>query len=874
MSKKLALKNLMAIACLIVIGGCSDDASDLEQPRCFCPEGQVCDLNGVCGNAGDLCGGEFCENGSECIDGKCVDSCVKDGSPVVCDPGFICIEGSCQEVASLVIEHPETPVTSEDGTSVEYKVYLSSKPSSDVKVLLSIENADSTRDPEATTTPTYLIFTPDDWDVPQTITVTGNDDGNQKTGSHTYYLVFSDFESEDSIFNGVSTPKIELTNLDNDQSAIMGSKNSVVTDESGASDTIDISLTSEPKADVTISVAISNPNEASTEIKEFTISKDDWNKPVTVVVTGVADYVIDEDQPYDVVFTSKSNDPNFNDSVLTVNGINKNIDTAGFSYVFKSSPEVHESASSKTDIEITLTSKPSSPVTIQSIVMDDTELALEGGEITIQPEDWNKPHTITVTGVSDNIIDGDQTTNVKLTAVSEDENFNGYSDDGIAIKTIDDDYDTSRLNVSSSDMILSENGGKSSFVIQLTSKPQAPVVIHLSSTDFGELRVDGPTTITIQPEDWDKPITVDIAAVDDQIVDGTQTVKIHIETSSDDKNFDGINTSTDEFSVTDDETASIVLVASSDELKPGSYSTTITAQLSYEPTDDVVVTLVTSDDDMAHLSTTTLVFTPENWNVGQVVTVSTEDISSAVATITPEQIYGTGASNCDAYNGIQSNVLDFNVYSYTVREYEDNSSVNDAECLVAYDTLLPGQYKLQVWGASGGDQVGLDQTKGSHAGLGGYAEGVLTLTEKTDISIHVGGQGSLGSTLYGENAVGGGCNGGAGGTVSKTTGAWGFGGGGGTDIRIGGDTYYHRVIVAGGGGGADDGDESTAGTLGDENDGSGGFGGGLVGGYGFSDGVALYTPGTQTNGHSFGEGEPAGFVSYSNDTGGGGEVGS
>ena len=115
--------------------------------------------------------------------------------------------------------------------------------------------------------------------------------------------------------------------------------------------------------------------------------------------------------------------------------------------------------------------------------------------------------------------------------------------------------------------------------------------------------------------------------------------------------------------------------------------------------------------------------------------------------------------------------------------------------------LTAGQYKLQCWGAQGGSN-GTNSTYGITAqvgGKGGYSEGIITLSQKTTVSVYVGGQGSSSA---------GGYNGG--GSTSGTSqyddsGHFGYtkmgGGGGGTDIRLSDGSLYSRMIVAGGGSG-------------------------------------------------------------------------
>ena len=49
---------------------------------------------------------------------------------------------------------------------------LNSKPTASVTIAIATSNAS-----EGTTSVSFLAFTPDNWDTPQTVTVTGVDDG-------------------------------------------------------------------------------------------------------------------------------------------------------------------------------------------------------------------------------------------------------------------------------------------------------------------------------------------------------------------------------------------------------------------------------------------------------------------------------------------------------------------------------------------------------------------------------------------------------------------------------------------------------------------------------------------------------------------------
>lgn len=155
----------------------------------------------------------------------------------------------------------------------------------------------------------------------------------------------------------------------------------------------------------------------------------------------------------------------------------------------------------------------------------------------------------------------------------------------------------------------------------------------------------------------------------------------------------------------------------------------------------------------------------------------------------------------------------------TTFEFSYTGSVQNVE-------LKKGTYKLQCWGAQGGNVTGTYAVQGAK---GGYSEGVLKLTEPTTLYVFVGGQGgsytSTGFTKYDDTTVSGGVNGGGDGERASSYGnlssldsngcakailCFPRGGGGATDISTITDNIKKRTstsllarcIVAGGGGGA------------------------------------------------------------------------
>lgn len=145
-------------------------------------------------------------------------------------------------------------------------------------------------------------------------------------------------------------------------------------------------------------------------------------------------------------------------------------------------------------------------------------------------------------------------------------------------------------------------------------------------------------------------------------------------------------------------------------------------------------------------------------------------------------------------------------------------------------TLDVGTYKLETWGASGGNSSVI---KG---GLGGYSVGTMTVSSSIKVYIAVGGAGTDSTSKRGHNGgYNGGGNGGDGG-VTYGASLGGCGGGGATHIaKISGllksmeSNKSVVIIVAGGGGGASGNSQGGSSAANSEFCAKGGVGGGVAG---------------------------------------------
>lgn len=200
-------------------------------------------------------------------------------------------------------------------------------------------------------------------------------------------------------------------------------------------------------------------------------------------------------------------------------------------------------------------------------------------------------------------------------------------------------------------------------------------------------------------------------------------------------------------------------------------------------------------------------------------------------------VNGTVRFNQYDYAVINNEIMDYTQKNPPGTEFVFNY-IDDYQKFVAEDH---GYYKIEAWGASGGDSRKNGVVTPNASGFGGYTSGIIFLSRNQTLYVYVGGKGGIGAV---KNNSKGGYNGGGIGTWDNADDEVAGGGGGATDIRlIDGEwndfeSLKSRIMVAGGGGGQ-------------SWDYISGYAGGLIGYSYFSD-VSL--PGTQTSGYKFGIG--------------------
>ena len=182
------------------------------------------------------------------------------------------------------------------------------------------------------------------------------------------------------------------------------------------------------------------------------------------------------------------------------------------------------------------------------------------------------------------------------------------------------DDDVPGVFISETALDISE-GNSAAYTVVLFTQPAGDVTVAIGGVTGTALTLDR-TDLLFTDQNWDvaQEVTV-MAQQDDDDDDEPQAVITHTVSSADDRDYEGIGAGSVTVTVTDDETAGVSISETGLRIVEGG-SASYTVALDSQPAGDVTVAIggVTGTD--LTLDRTDLVFTDQNWNVAQEVTVT------------------------------------------------------------------------------------------------------------------------------------------------------------------------------------------------------------------------------------------------------------
>lgn len=377
--------------------------------------------------------------------GSTVDTVYKDAGQVT--QSYTVSVTSQDDDTSGITTTPVSTLTtiSESGTtSTTFDVVLNSQP--DGNVVINIVSGDTT---EADVDLSQIIFTTANWSTPKTVTVTSvNDDVDD--GNQTFNVTLSvDGTTADTTGYALLPAKnLSQTVSDDDTAGITTTPVSTLANisENGGTTTFDVVLNTQPGAgeNVIITVTSGDTTEAKVDTigspaasVDLTFTDADWSTPQTVNVTGQNDDMADGNQSMNITLAvSASSSDTTGYKSLSSKNLALTVtddDTAGFTVDSSSVAPFTEAGS--TTFTVKLNTQPSTGdnviVTVASSDTTEALVASSGApassvDLTFTDADWSTPQTITVSGLDDEIIDGNQTFDISLTVSGSSTDSTGY----------------------------------------------------------------------------------------------------------------------------------------------------------------------------------------------------------------------------------------------------------------------------------------------------------------------------------------------------------------------------------------------------------------------------------------------------------------
>jgi len=340
----------------------------------------------------------------------------------------------------------------------------------------------------------------------------------------------------------VSGSPASTTILDDDSAGVSLTPTSLTISEPNTTGVFTIALTSQPTATVTI--GLSTLSDECSFPASVSLTGLNWDTGVPVTVTAVDDPLTDGPQPCLIVTApTGSPDPIYNntfdpaDVVVTVN----DDDVPGFTITPASGLTTTETGGTAT-FTVRLRTQPTAAVTLTLTSADTSEGIASPVSINFTTLNWNTPQTVTMTGVNDDVDDGDQPYLIFTNnPTSSDPDYDGAGANPADVSVVNLDDDTAGYVVSVISGNTSEDGLTATFTIRLTSQPTATVTISITSSDTTEGTVN-PTSVSFTTLDWNNPQTVTVTGVDDPDTDGPVAYTIQTgPASSSDPVYNGLN---------------------------------------------------------------------------------------------------------------------------------------------------------------------------------------------------------------------------------------------------------------------------------------------------------------------------------------------
>ena len=618
------------------------------------------------------------------------------------------------QAGPLALEELQSSSTNSD----DYTVRLSAQPTQTVTATITSGDTSSvTVGDTDTDTPgdqNTLTFTSSDWNTPQTVTLTAQQDDNGFDENVT--ITHAARTTPSSEFNNVSG-SFTASVTDDETPAITLSATMLTVPEEN-SRTYTVRLATEPVGgSVTVTITGAE-NRLSASPTSLTFTTANWDTARTVTVSAAND---NDGANETATFSHAAAGADYGSVTAATLTATSTDDDAPSLQVSTTMLAVNENASATYTIR--LNTQPSATVTVTvsgasgAVTVDTAATSGNQNTLTFTTGNWATAQTVTVAAGDDGNARNEQVSLTHAATGGDYAGLSGASLPGVTVTVTDNDTagilldaDPNTANDQPGPIALAElstaTNNTANYTVRLSSEPTQTATITVTSNDTSAVTVDTSTasgvqnTLTFTSANWNTPQTVTLTAAQDTDGVGENVTITHAAatpTASEYTNLSATLTA----NTTDAQAPGFVFDADPsspatneagplqlNELQSSSTNTDdYTVRLTSQPTQTVTATItsgntaaVTVDDTdgIAQGTQNTLTFTASNWNSPQTVTLTAQQddngfdesvtITHAAATTTNSEYRNVNGNFTATVNDDETPAIALSTTTLTVPE--------------------------------------------------------------------------------------------------------------------------------------------------------------------------------------------------------------
>ena len=392
-----------------------------------------------------------------------------------------------------------TSLPVDEGMTAEYTVVLKSEPTGNVTVTVN----DPTDNTDVTAAPASLTFDENDWDTPQTVTVSAvqDADGVNDTATVTHTVSGADYASQTA--SDVSVAVVD------DETPDVTIAPTGITVLPGGSNEYTVVLDTEPTAQVTVTVTGHADTVLSVSPEQLTFDANDWDTPKTVEVSA------DDSVTTTVTITlahglagGEYRSVTADDVAVTVVKASGVLD---FQIGVTPSPQALTVPEDKSrTYSAFLSAVPTGDVTVTVNLPTGNDLSIDKSSLTFTTDNWNVPQAVRVSAADDD--DGIQDAPV---TIGHTVSGGGYgSGDNFGITVTIEENDTPAVTLSTVSLVIAE-GEEATYTVALDTQPSDDVTVVINDPTDNTDVTAAPASLTFTRSNWSAPQTVTVTTVTD-----------------------------------------------------------------------------------------------------------------------------------------------------------------------------------------------------------------------------------------------------------------------------------------------------------------------------------------------------------------------